>query len=280
MKAFFHFVLAMLFVTGATAQNFYVKAGLGYAFAQGGQTQNENTNPYNGSYSVSRYTIYDTSFSMKKASFSTGFQGIMGIGYTLGPHIAVELNAGIGIASKKYTDKLDSVLDGTGSYSVNATETRQASSTFLLMPCLVIQSGGKDVNLYMRAGIVLPFSSKIKIEEHSVSNDATMQQEDMTGTLITNFNIGYTGAVGARFTVNKKINIWAECNLLSLSLTASEFDVATHTLDNSTATTFPAPGTVIHYKTSGTISATDRMTYSIPYSNIGISAGVTYSFIK
>ena len=114
---------------------------------------------------------------------------------------------------------------------------------------------------------------------NTTPSTSSLKVSGVAGT-ITNFNIGYTGALGARFTVNKKLSIWAECNLLSLSLTASEFDVATHTSDNSTANTFPAPGTVIHYKTSGTISATDRMTYSIPYSNIGINAGITYNFVK
>ena len=265
----------------ASAQDLYIKAGVGNAFVQGGQLANGSGTPYNGSYTVGSSTIYDTSFNLKKASFSSGVQGILSVGYTLGSHIAVELDLATGFATKTYKADATNILNISGSDRANATLTEQSQLPVMFMPCIVLQSGGKDLKMYTRVGFVIPMSRNIKWEELYVYTSSGQTQEDLTGTLKPTLNIGYTAAIGAKYTINKNFAAWAEFSLVSLNLNADELDIKTHTVNGSTlSNNYPDPGTVIHYVSSGKLSLTQQETYIIPFSNLGINFGLSYYFVK
>ena len=86
--------IAALLLTAPGFAQFYLRAGLGYAFPQAGQTLDASGTPYSGS---ATYSTYVTNYSgMKSASFSAGFQGGLGLGYMFSEHVGVQLDAEAG----------------------------------------------------------------------------------------------------------------------------------------------------------------------------------------
>src|SRR4051794_8081484 len=87
-------VIVLSFVAAhAGAQGFYFRAGLGYAFAQAGQTLDGTGQPYDGSLNNATQSA-----TIKGASLSAGFQGQVGLGYMISDHAGIQLDANIGIA--------------------------------------------------------------------------------------------------------------------------------------------------------------------------------------
>src|SRR4051812_46279031 len=74
-------------VSDSFAQGFYFRGGLGYGFAQAGQTIDGTGQPYNGSLNNSTNAA-----SLKSASFGAGVQGQVGFGYMVNEHIGVQLD--------------------------------------------------------------------------------------------------------------------------------------------------------------------------------------------
>jgi hypothetical protein len=86
---------------------FIFRAGLGYDFAQAGQSMYDTPIPYNGfptGINGSRQNSSNVqTYSISGASFGSGIQGVLGFGYMFNNNIGVQLDGGLGLTSTKYT---------------------------------------------------------------------------------------------------------------------------------------------------------------------------------
>ncbi|MBA3829510.1 MAG: outer membrane beta-barrel protein [Taibaiella sp.] len=280
MRKLLFAVFFLLIAFNSIAQKWYVRAGVGYAFPQAAQTLDRHNVPYSGSEVFSTFTAYDSiiSYSAKKASFSSGFKGIVSVGYALNSHIALELEGNFGIAPVKYSCDLQNIKSFNGAYLVNEKLTRYAKFPVLLTPSLAYRTNLAKLDVYGRIGIALPVHVKIYEEQESIYQSSSAAHEDIQGTVSTQFSVGFAGAAGVSYKVSKNVMLWGEFNVLSLSLFAKELKITAHTLDGATATN-PNVGTAIQYGFSGTYNSTQQASYSIPFSNMGINLGLTF-YIK
>jgi len=276
---------SLLFAQGG---GFFLRAGMGYGFPQAGQTMDNTGFPLNGS--MTNAGNGDVVYNLKSTSFSSGMQGEIGMGYMFNKYIGLELDMAIGLANTKYTGSQNNVMfDSVTQGNINVTQ--YAQTPILLMPCFVLQNGGLRYNIYARAGLVLPVSTKIKQEQGITYNPGTSVQEiDIYSSELKNsFSLGFTGAVGVQYNLTGNTSIWGEVDLLSMSLYASEDDLTEITVTQYGMTTaYPASSVppnqpvAIKYGKNVTIPAgtngTPQPSYALPFSNVGVHFGVTMKF--
>lgn len=280
MKKLLFSVLALSLCTpDAEAQKLYVRAGIGYAFANGGQTLSTNGVPYSGSI---RYTTQGTqtvlsSYSAERMSFNTGIQGALGLGYMFTNNVGIELGANIGIAHLEY----DAVISfPSTNYQVTQNVTQYAKNPVVLTPALVIQSGGKKVNIYARAGLALPVKTKIFTE---ISESSTVEPLNMTARTVNvdeeltcSFNMGFAGAAGIKYPVGKRVKMMIEVNSISLSVYAKKSVWTDYKQNGNTIPLSQIPKDYRETTFSSSNTGNSEPAFSLPFSNMGITAGITY----
>jgi hypothetical protein len=271
------FTLVILFVSmAAHAQKWYGKVGFGFAIPQAAQTLDVTGSIYSGNATYNPANDSIASFSIKKASFSSGFKGVIGAGYHVNNHFALELYADLGISTTNYNAEQDNVKSPNGAYLANDKITQKSQFPIMLIPAMVFKTDKPKLNMYGRLGLVLPLKNQVKVDLTSNIISATFDNEEIAGTLKTRFNIGFTGAGGVSYLVAKGVNMWAEVSFMSLSLFAKEMKITSHTSTQSQPISTLLPGTVISYGFSGQAGATQQPTFSLPYSNMGINIGISF----
>jgi Outer membrane protein beta-barrel domain len=278
-------VMALVFNAGAQAQGFYIKGGLGYGFAQAGSTIDNTSNlPYNGQISNTTSGANSIqSYSVKKASFSAGLNGVAGCGYMFNKNIGIELDAAIGLAAKKYTGTITNIE--VDSIASDLSTKQYAKTPVVLMPAIVLQTGGDVVNFYARGGIVLPLNSKI-IQEQALTNEpgtGALETDVFTWQQKNYFSLGYTGAIGMQYRRSKNVSFWVEATLLSMSLYTKEADLTDVTVDGSSGylSQVPTNQRVVKYSYNVSVVNNDpyhQPVFTVPFSNVGINAGIKYTF--
>jgi opacity protein-like surface antigen len=272
------FTAAIILTAGTTAfaQKWYAKVGMGLAIPQAAQTLDVNGNLYSGNATYNPANDSIASFSIKKASFSSGFKGIVGVGYHFSSHFSVELYADLGIATTMYSAEQDNVIAPGGAYLADDKITQKSQFPIMLIPAMVFKTDKPKLNIYGRIGLVLPLKNAVKMDLTSNYISATLDREEITATLKTRFNIGFTGAGGVTYAIAKGISVFAEVNFTSLSLFAKETDIDSHTSTQSQPITTLLPGTKIQYGFSGQTNSNLFPTFSVPYSNMAVIAGINF----
>jgi len=276
MKKIIITVFILLIAFTGFAQGFYLRLGVGYAFPEAGQTIDGTGQPYNGSSNNSATT---ETYNLKAASFSAGFQGTVALGYMLSKHAGIQLDANLGLAGKKYTfDDENVTVGGTPS---NVSVIQQAKSPFIVMPALVLQTGGEPWNLYCRMGLAVPISTKIT-EDQVISNapgTGALEIDDYTFQIKNSFSLGFTAAAGVQYKLNDKVSIWGEISLLSMSVYIKESDLTNVTSNgqNIPLSQVSGPQMVKYSRNASTDSnMTVQPAYSQPFSNVGINIGICF----
>ena len=271
------FTLVILFLsTVVHAQKWYGKVGFGFAIPQAAQTLDVTGNIFSGNATYNPANDSVQSFSIKKASFSSGFKGIIGGGYRVNNHFALELYADLGIATTNYSAEEDNVKSPNGAYLANDKITQKAQFPIMLIPAMVFKTDKPKLNMYGRIGLVLPVKNQVKVDLLSNIISATFDNEEIVGTLKTRFTMGFTGAGGVSYIVAKGVNAWAEISFMSLSLFAKEMTINSHTSTQSQPIATLLPGSKITYGFSGQAGATQQPTFSLPYSNMGVNIGISF----
>jgi len=266
----------------ATAQEWSFRLGLGYAFPTASQTLDANGLPYSGNVTYSNANTGDKeSIGMKRASFGSGLKVAGGVQYMFSKNIGVAVDINIGVTSPKY------VLQTTNDKSVNGndvsdnTYTRYAKLPVLLTPSFVLQSGGDKLNVYARAGVVLPLSTQIISEEHDNYQNVAGNEEQLNKTVKTQFNLGFSGAMGVSYRTSENFSLWVEGNLVALSVYPKEADITVHTIDGAATTALPLPSSKITYISSGKPNSdNNNVSFSIPFSSVGFILGGSYNLGK
>ncbi|MBN9483219.1 MAG: hypothetical protein BGO70_00630 [Bacteroidetes bacterium 43-93] len=247
----------------AEAQKGYVRIGGGYGAAAAGQSRDIDGTPLNGNASYNTKQGF-TDMDLKKASYGAGAFVNAALGSMINEHVGLELNASVGIGPAKYTTHLN-YSDAANKYSYAMTTVQQAKLPILLTPSLVLQTG-KKVHLYMRAGVILPVSTRLKstMTVTQVQNGVTSSGKGSSQTYFS-FKPGFACAAGLDFKIAKVVKFYVEANSTSLSLYVNE-----------QASVAPIKANYFYsFKADGS-SRYGR--YSYPYSSIGGSVGLRFDF--
>jgi len=270
-------LFAFLMLSMAATAHFYISAGAGYALAMAGGTNSGIAN-YNGSQILSPNGASPSTFSVNQASFSAGVSGALGAGYFLNKHFGIQLNGNMGLVNKKYTFSENYSQSGGVVYPYVITLTRQAKNFLLLIPSMVVCTDAEKLNAYCRFGVALPVMSQITREETiNASSSSGNREEYIKFTEKNSFSLGISAAAGIKYKLSEKVNIWAEINSLSMSLYIKEADPGNLSVNGVPDTTRQQ---VTHFSKNGNYSNSTSQSampaYLQPFSNIGISAGVSF----
>jgi opacity protein-like surface antigen len=285
-----NYALALVFsalTCSAFSQGFYIPVGLGYDFAQAGQTMYDSPTPYNGfptGYNGTRNnTATNEIYNIKGASFSAGVSAHAGIGYMFSQNVGAQLDAHVGISPKKYTflDENVALQTGSGSIATNITTTQQAKTPFIVTPSLVVQSNGNVLKAYSRFGVALPLGTKVT--QHQVfanlPGSGAVVVDDLEWEIKSSFSVGFSAAAGLSYKLTDNISLWGELSMLSLTVNAREQDLKAWT-ENGQSVSLANYGNAQQIKFSKSISYDSTLsqlpTYSQPFSNIGVHVGITF----
>jgi len=275
-------LITMAMIAGsavAFSQNFYFRGGLGYAFAQAGQSANGSGTPFNGT--VANNTSSQT-YDIKNASFSAGLQGYIGFGYMVNNNIGIQLDAHLGIAPKKYTLRATNVDLGNGVMGEVTTET-QANAPLFLAPSLVLQTGRDKLNIYSRFGLALPLSTSMTERDvlQNYPGSGTVLIDEYTFTITNSFSLGFAGAAGVKYNFNDRVGLWGEASLLSCSVFIKKAELTDLAENGVSYPVSQYPGnTIINFSKSATVdnsSSATQVAYTQPFSNVAINIGVSFN---
>ncbi len=272
-------LLAFTACTTFAQKGFYIAGGLGYAVPAAGQTLDASGNPYSGSINNFPTQPLNNTYTVKKVSFSAGANAAIAVGYMFNGHVGVEVRGYAVVAPQQYIVTEVNVLSPAGTDLVKGTAKNYAQLPVFIMPALVYNTGGNKISGYARGGLALPMRGNVYQEQNTVHNPPDESTEYLKYQTKTKFSAGIAGAIGVIYAVSAKASIWVEANGMSLSLYAKSQTLETHIINNASTTIQPAQGTVVNYGTNG-VYANNPPTYSIPFSNVGISAGIKISFAK
>lgn len=276
--------LTTLSISAACAQGAYLRAGLGYAAPMAGAINDIYGTPYSGSAAFTNNGNVYSSYKVKPISFSAGLYLDIAVGHMFSENVGVELgiNSLLGPREYSYTATNAYILSVPGNATIN-----QQASIMLFTPSLVLRTRNAPKQLYTRMGITLPVRARIYYEETDVftgigpytggAGEVNYYNIEYT----TSFTPGFSAAAGVNFKVNDQMAIYTEITMLSMSLYIKELKYKEVFINNEPQTTvqtvkFGMSGTNVNPNTGqGT-----QVTTALPFSNIGIRAGVHYSFTR
>ncbi len=259
-------------------KGFYGSMGVGYALPTASQSLSTDGIPFNGLAGSANGSSFNT-FNYKKASFTSGVQVRLNAGYGFNKNLAAELGVNIGIATKTYESNITfPSQDGLTQY--RQKRKMHAQSPAFLLPSVVLQTSGAKMNVYSKAGLALPVGGKIHTEIEQASNLTNTTDYEMINSsyeMKTKFNIGFSGALGMKYNIDKGISLWLEACLLSYTAYAKEEVLTDLTVDGINVTNQVRNKTTSYKMKSG--NSADPA-YALPMSSLGINAGATLAFYK
>ena len=272
------------------AQGFYSRVGLGYAFPQAAQTMDGTATPFSGtSNNTTIDSIQYTSYKVSRVSFMQGLHATLAGGYMFNKNVGIDLAMTIGMSMSQTIYNDDSVTISNAPANVQVVQ--KAQSPIMIMPSLVLQTGGEKTNIYTRVGIVLPLRTAMQYDQiftflPAVSG-GTSEVDDYAYTLKNSFSLGMTAAVGAQFSFSNTVRFYVEANFMSLSVFAKQAVLNSVTVDGSSVdqsgnpyiNQIPVDQRNIAFSKNFNAAAGDPNhlpTYSLPFSNVGIHLGMMF----
>jgi hypothetical protein len=272
-------LLFFTFFSTSRAQGFFIKGGLGYAIQHNGEVYSGN-GLYNGSY-----TNYagGEGYKVAHASFGSGTHGTLAIGYMINKHVGIELSGVIGITATKYSYNHynDTFSNGVFDYNV----ANQAKTPVILLPSVIVSTGGKNVSLYVKAGLALPVSTKINhINTYTPDFYSSYTNEVTTWTYSSRFSLGYSGSLGLQAKLSDNLDFWLEARVISLTVYAKKGELKDLTYDGKSYINNVNPiYKTVYFDNDNSFSSTApyyEPAFSVPFSSAGLNAGLTYTFGK
>ncbi len=270
----------------------YFRAGLGYALSHGGAVQapvpgysSRLLLPVNGSNIVNSTSgSYSETFDLSRGSYTAGVHGALTFGLMVTKHIGVEVAANVGLSTKTLKTSL-TANDPQDRVVFNASQ--QAMRPVMITPSIVLETGGQ-INLYTRGGLVIPVLSKIE----QVADYTQDRYNEQTQTFIRYRSIqwteefkmrispGFSGAVGVKYKAGKRISVWGELGILSMSLYYKTSELTSFELTDLTGRASledltPAQRTT-QFEFTGTLTNNSNTvpTSQVPFSNFNFAAGI------
>lgn len=273
----------------------YIRLGLGYTMPHSGQTEMgglgiNGSTTVTSTYASSNEISSSTRNDLKRASFGSGVNGVAALGVTLHRNIAIELGIGIGIAPQKYKYSYKETATSTAPtytdiFSVQSTKY-QKTPVFIL-PAIVLQTDGEKVNVYSRLGVVLPVAGKLMDERKYTQDNSgspfTGAQEE-TYEIKTRFAVGFHGALGIQWNLDRNFALFAEVNGMSMNAYAKKATLTRLTIggvDYLSQASMAQKETEFEFSeeelnTAPSNAPSKAKTFAIPYSNIGVGIGFKF----
>ncbi len=267
-------MLALSAFTTAHGQDFFYRVGLGYAIPQAGQLNDGNGTPYNGTIDKTTAEV----FSIKGASFSSGVVGNLALGYMFNKHIGVEANLSA-VAGKKYTFTYHNI--SIGGIASDLSIVDQAKTPVFFTPSLVLQTDDRDLNAYVRFGLVLPLKTNVTQDQiiTNLPGKGLILTDDFTFNIKNSFSLGFAAAAGFKYRLSERSSFFGELGFMSLSVITK---TSTLTAASENGVRFPLTAVtgpqVVNYSKTAVVdsSGTQQPAYALPFSNAGLQVGFSY----
>ena len=272
-------LLAMSMTSMNAQENgLYLSLNSGYNFAAGTQKGAVSNSSTVGTGSNTVSTTENIALSYGKGLNVGG-----AIGYMFNKNVGAELGFDYLIGGKT-----SGTTNNTSTGSVTKTDNDFSAKMLQIVPSLVIAAGMEGVNPYAKFGFVIG-SAKITENETKVQTSGGITgTTELTTETETNTGFGFKGAVGAMFTVNPNISIFAELTSINMSqsLKSSTITKATFNGADVLATGNTSQKETVYEDTLTTNSSAPATpnspsraaAVSVPFSSFGINVGLKYSF--
>ncbi len=181
------------------AQSSYVSFNAGYGFPMNAQDM--------GFYGLSNNTSNNTAttYTASKGSLGKGFNAGVAFGHMFTPYVGAEIGISYLVGAK--TEASESQQNTyQADYSLSA-------NMFRIVPAIVFSAGLEKFNPYARLGLVVG-SSSIKYSDAGNDDGGNFTN---TQKLNGGLSMGFNGSVGASFSLNDKMSLFGELNMVSLS---------------------------------------------------------------
>ena len=272
-------LLAMSMTSMNAQENgLYLSLNGGYNFAAGtekGTVSNVT--------SVSTSSSNVTTSENIALSYGKGLNVGGAIGYMFNKNVGAELAFDYLIGGKTSGNETTTSAGG-----VDKTDIDFSAKMLQIVPSLVIAAGMEGINPYAKFGLVIGSS---KLTENTTDVDTsggTTDTTEFTKETETNTGFGFKGAVGAMFTVNPNISIFAELTSVNMSQSLKSSSITKATVNGVDVL---AGGTIFQKETvyEDTLTTTSptpatpnaprkAVTTTVPFSSFGINVGLKYSF--
>ena len=272
-------LLAMSMTSMNAQENgLYVSLNGGYNFAAG--TEKGIVNNFT---SVTTSSSNVTTSENIALSYGKGLNVGGAIGYMFNKNVGAELAFDYLIGGK--TSGTSSTTSAGG---VNKVDKDFSAKMLQIVPSVVISAGMEGINPYAKFGLII---GSAKLTENTTDvdiNGGTTDTTELTKETETNTGFGFKGAVGAMFTVNTNISIFAELTSVNMSqiLKSSSITKATFNGVDVLATGNTSQKETVYEDNLSTLSpipATPNspkreVATTVPFSSFGINVGLKYSF--
>jgi len=199
--------VATITVTISASAQFYVGINAGYGI--GGPKQVLGTITNSSASGTSTENIY--------GSLGGGLNLGLTPGFWFGEHVGAELGLNYFMGSKVEVTKVTSPF---GELTANAH-----SSQFRLMPSLVIRSSGEKLNIYAKAGLVIPAVGQTVQEIENTGYQGPNTASSSRSETVGQMTLGYTGAIGFNLGLGERLGFFAEVSAVSLRVSANKTTV-------------------------------------------------------
>ncbi len=268
--------MALSAFTTVHGQGVFYRVGLGYAIPQAGQLNDGNGTPYNGSINNTGAEVYN----IKGASFSSGAMANLALGYMFNKNIGIEANLSSALVAKKYTFTYNNI--SIGGIASDLSIVQQAKTPVFFTPSLVLQTDEKDVNAYVRFGLVLPLKTSITQDQIIANRPGTglSLTDDFTFTIKNRFSLGFAAAAGFKYRMSGRTSFFGELGFMSLAVLTK---TSTLVQASENGVRFPLTAVsgpqLVKYSKTATVDSngTQQAAYAMPFSNAGIQVGFSYN---
>lgn len=269
---------------GVRAQQPYLRASAGWNFPFLTQTVAGDGTLYAGNL----HTLQGTAgaeiktYELKGASFGAGGAVTLAAGIGLTEHASIELAASFGILNRHFTytaTEADEYGDVT-TRTVDATAERPV----ILMPAVCFRGSGARLMPYLRAGPALPLATARVIdatEEHRTRSSFRNYTLAAQWIESSRFAVGVHATLGASLRLWDRTSLFAEGSATALqvyirkrtytALFLNAEDVMNHLADSERTVWYEKNFVDAGSTPTGT---TVRPAYAIPFSTLGIAAGL------
>ncbi len=258
------FTAMLLSFNAAFAQNFYTKLRGGYGIGSAKE----------GYYvGLQQGNITATSQENIFESIGRGIPIGLSVGYMLNKNIGFELDG-----TYLFGDKVKVVDINIPNVSVTLAEAQ--SNHFRISPNIILSTGTKPFGIYTKVGFVIPLFgyAHVNINNTTNPNSPIFIKQKIEGSP----SIGYKGALGTEYEINKRISLFLELEGVHLKIYRKSHEVTEFTIngknqiDNYEKITGTPKIITYHKKLSGNDlkDNSKKLTTSSPYGKIGFNIGI------
>ena len=197
----------------------YVSINAGYGFGAGNNS-NEVLGSRWGMFNLTQNTPLTSTSEFANVSLGKGLNFGAAFGYMFNKYVGGEL--GISYLMGGKSDAKQTFL--SGDYINDSVEAKMLQ----IKPTLVISGGFSKINPYAKFGIVIGVGTSVNIErEERDGTDLYMNKTEFSGTT----SIGFQGGAGLLYSLNDKISLFGELNLVNLSYSPEKASFTEYTLN-------------------------------------------------